>query len=195
MLTPYFVSTFYIAPRFFIYSKFVTRTTSGNVYETPPLQAFIDLLIVYEAGQVSPEVGAATFALARRSLVVGDTLKIEPVWNVPKKVDYANLVRYELIQSADDQTAIEDLLNKGFLSCSGSLMKPSPYQSYPQGEWGMLLIEHRRFFDEIINYCNKLAYNGLLLTKSSFGETSVMAERTAANMPLVMPLLKRLTSS
>ena len=179
MLTPCFVSTFYTAPRFFTYSKFVTKTTSGNVYENPPLQAFIDLLIVDEAGQVSPEVGAASFALARRSLVVGDTLQIEPVWNVPKKVDYANLARYELIRSTDDQTAIEDLLDKGFPSSSGSLMKlaqkASPYQLYPRGERGMLLTEHRRCFDEIIDYCNKLAYNGLLEPKKGSAGNSFLA--------------------
>lgn len=169
MLTPCFVSTFYTAPRFFTYSKFIAKTASGNVFENPPLQAFIDLLIVDEAGQVSPEVGAATFALAKRSLVVGDTLQIEPVWNVPKKVDYANLARYELVPSTDDQAAVEDLLDKGFLSSSGSLMKlaqkASAYQLYPDGERGMLLTEHRRCFDEIIDYCNKLAYNGLLEPK------------------------------
>lgn len=179
MLTPCFVSTFYTAPRFFTYSKFVTKTASGNVYENPPLQAFIDLLIVDEAGQVSPEVGGATFALARRSLVVGDTLQIEPVWNVPKKVDYANLVRYQLIRSADDQAAIDDLLDKGFLSSSGSLMKlaqkASAYQLYPQGERGMLLTEHRRCFDEIIDYCNRLAYNGLLEPKKGSAGNAFVA--------------------
>lgn len=179
MLTPCFVSTFYTAPRFFTYSKFVAKTTSGTVYENPPLQAFIDLLIVDEAGQVSPEVGAATFALARRSLVVGDTLQIEPVWNVPKKVDYANLARYELIRSVDDHTAIEDLLDKGFLSSSGSLMKlaqkASPYQLYLKAERGMLLTEHRRCYDEIIDYCNKLAYNGLLEPKKGSAGNAFLA--------------------
>lgn len=169
MLTPCFVSTFYTAPRFFTYSKFVNKTASGSVFENPPLQGFIDLLIVDEAGQVSPEVGAATFALAKRAVVVGDTLQIEPVWNVPKKVDYANLIRHQLIRSIDDQTAIDDLLNKGFLSSSGSIMKlaqkASPYQLFPRAERGMLLTEHRRCFDEIINYCNTLAYKGLLEPK------------------------------
>ena len=179
MLTPCFVSTFYTAPAFFTYAKFVTKTATGNVYETPPLRAFIDLLIVDEAGQVAPEVGAATFGLAKRSVVVGDTLQIEPVWNVPKKVDYANLARYQIIDSPENQTAIEDLLNKGFLSSSGSIMKlaqkASAYQLYPQGERGMLLTEHRRCFDEIIDYCNKLAYNGLLEPKKGPARNNLFA--------------------
>lgn len=169
MLTPCFVSTFYMAPKYFTYSKFIGKTGSKNVYEAPPLLDFIDLLIVDEAGQVSPEIGAATFALAKQALVVGDTQQIEPVWSVPKKVDHANLHRYKLIDDTNDQTAIGELLQKGFLSSSGSIMKlaqkASHYHLYPETERGMLLTEHRRCFDEIIQYCNNLAYNGLLEPK------------------------------
>ncbi len=166
MLTPCFVSTFYMAPKFFSYSKFIRHDPVKDVYEVPPLLDFIDLLIVDEAGQVSPEIGAATFALAQKALVVGDILQIEPVWNVPKKVDQANLYRYNVINNLSDQKAIEDLYAKGFLCSSGSIMrlaqKTSHYHLQPKQARGMLLTEHRRCFDEIIEYCNKLAYSGLL---------------------------------
>jgi hypothetical protein len=166
MLTPCFVSTFYMTPRFFSYSKFIQVSPGQNTWETPPLLDFVDLLIVDEAGQVSPEIGAATFGLAKKALVVGDILQIEPVWNVPKKVDQANLHRYEVIASLNDQAAIEDFYSKGFLCSSGSIMrlaqKTSCYHLYPKQARGMLLTEHRRCFDEIISYCNNLAYDGLL---------------------------------
>ncbi|PWK77279.1 AAA domain-containing protein [Mucilaginibacter oryzae] len=166
MLTPCLVSTFYMAPRFFSYSKFIQVAPGQNTWETPPLLDFIDLLIVDEAGQVSPEIGAASFALAKKALVVGDILQIEPVWNVPKKVDQANLHRYGVINNLNDQAAIEDLYGKGFLCSSGSIMrlaqKTSYYHLYPKQARGMLLTEHRRCFDEIISYCNNLAYDGLL---------------------------------
>ncbi|QJB40408.1 hypothetical protein HF324_22200 [Chitinophaga oryzae] len=169
MLSPCFVSTFFMAPKFFTYSKLIKGSGSKSVWDTPPLTAFIDLLIVDEAGQVSPEVGAATFALARKAVVVGDTLQIEPVWNVPAKVDHANLFRSRVISDINDQYAIGELLTKGFLSSSGSIMKlaqkATPYQMYQDMERGMMLTEHRRCFDEIITYCNKLAYHGLLEPK------------------------------
>lgn len=169
MLLPCFVSTFYMAPKFISYSKFLREAKPYDIYERPPLTEFVDLLIVDEAGQVSPEVGAATFALAKRALVVGDTLQIEPVCNVPKKVDYANLKRFELIDSENDDETIDELHTKGFLSSSSSIMmlaqKASDYQLNSKSERGMLLIEHRRCFDEIISYCNKLAYHGLLEPK------------------------------
>ncbi|MBS1489082.1 MAG: AAA family ATPase [Bacteroidetes bacterium] len=168
MLTPCFVSTFYMAPKYFSYSKFIKEVDSKKIYEQPPLLDGIDLLIVDEAGQVSPEVGAATFGLAKRAIVVGDTKQIEPVWSVPKKIDHANLFRFDLA-NADDEETIVDLDAKGFFGSSGSIMmlaqKSSAYQLNDKIDRGMLLTEHRRCFDEIIDYCNKLAYGGLLEPK------------------------------
>src|SRR5690606_38591605 len=64
---------------------------------------------------------------------------------------------------------ISDLKDKGFFSSSGSIMKraqkASYYQMSPGMERGMLLTEHQRCFDEIIGYCNKLAYDGMLEPK------------------------------
>lgn len=169
MLSPCFVSTFFMAPKFFTYSKYVKASGSDSIWDTPPLLDFIDLLIVDEAGQVSPEVGAATFALAKKAIVVGDTLQIEPVWNVPAKVDHANLHRYQVITDRNDQASISDLQTKGFLCSACSIMqlaqKSSPYHLFPKMERGMMLTEHRRCFDEIIAYCNRLAYHGLLEPK------------------------------
>ena len=166
MLTPCFVSTFFMAPKRFTYSKAIKNAGKADTWETPPLLECIDLLIVDEAGQVSPEVGAATFALAKRAIVVGDTKQIEPVWNVPQKVDYANLARYELISNKDDEDAIDELNDMGFLGSSGSIMKlaqkSSCYQIDEELDRGMYLTEHRRCFDEIISYCNQLAYGGIL---------------------------------
>jgi superfamily I DNA and/or RNA helicase len=85
---------------------------------------------------------------------------------VPKKVDQANLHRYGVIKDLNDQKTIEDLYSKGFLCSSGSIMrlaqKTSHYHLQPKQARGILLTEHRRCFDEIIEYCNKLAYSGLL---------------------------------
>jgi len=166
MLTPCFVSTFYMAPKFFTYSLFIKDSKTKIKFENPPLINFIDLLIVDEAGQVSPEVGMATFSLAKRSIVVGDVKQIEPIWSVPKKVDIANLSRYGLVSSTKDNKKIEQFLDYGFLGSSGSIMKlaqkSSRFHQSTKLERGMFLTEHRRCYDEIIEYCNKLAYHGLL---------------------------------
>jgi len=46
--------------------------------------------------------------------------------------------------------------------------KASSYHLYPQMDRGMMLIEHRRCFNEIIEFCNTLAYHGLLEAKKGF---------------------------
>ena len=166
MLTPCLVSTFHMAPTFFSYSKHVGNNNEGtSLWDYPPLLEVADTLIVDEAGQVAPEVGVATFALAKKAIVVGDVHQIEPVWSVPGKVDEANLVRAGLLHHEDDPHR-ESLHDYGFLGSSGSLMKlaqkSSAYQLPGYHERGMLLTEHRRCYDEIIAYCNELVYNGLL---------------------------------
>jgi guanylate kinase len=166
MLTPCFVSTFYMAPKFFTYSRYLQKPQNGNHFDNQPLYDFIDLLIVDEAGQTSPEVGVATFALAKRAIVVGDVKQIEPVWNVASKIDIGNLKKCEIINDYDDDIYEKEFDPKGFLASSGSIMSmaqnASTFKEDSFSTKGVLLIEHRRCYDEIISYCNSLAYNGLL---------------------------------
>ncbi|REL39288.1 hypothetical protein DYD21_01395 [Rhodohalobacter sp. SW132] len=84
-LTPCFVSTFYMLPKYF--SHYADSVND-------PLINFADLLIVDEAGQVSPEIGGAGFALARKALVVGDTSQIQPIWGVSKIIGQRKCSKY-----------------------------------------------------------------------------------------------------
>ncbi|KAF2078767.1 DEAD/DEAH box helicase [Flavobacterium sharifuzzamanii] len=168
MLTPCFVSTFYMAPKFFSFFRFFKRGEDGkNIFDTPPLYSFIDLLIVDEAGQVSPEVGTATFSLAKQAVIVGDVKQIEPVWNITNKIDIGNLKKCDIIKSYDDPIYEKEFDPKGFLASTGSIMKmaqnASDIRELDSKEKGVTLVEHRRCFDEIINYCNLLAYDGKLV--------------------------------
>jgi superfamily I DNA and/or RNA helicase len=154
-------------PKFFTYSRFIKTLSDGKPsFEAPSLIGGIDLLVVDEAGQVAPEVGAASFALAKRAIVVGDIKQIEPVWNVPPKVDYSNLIRYGIISGEDDKERIEKLDDSGYLGSSGSIMKLAQkscnFKLNELEERGFLLTEHRRCYDEIIQYCNVLAYHNML---------------------------------
>jgi hypothetical protein len=168
MLTPCFVSTFYMAPKFFSSFKFFKKGEDGkNIFDNPPLYSFIDLLIVDEAGQVSPEVGVATFSLAKQAVIVGDVKQIEPVWNITNKIDIGNLKKCEIIKSYDDLIYEYEFDPKGFLASTGSIMKMAQnacdFKEEGAIEKGVTLVEHRRCYDEIINYCNILAYNGKLI--------------------------------
>ncbi len=153
MLTPCFVSTFYMAPKYFQYIE-------AKTYDAKPMLDYIDLLIVDEAGQVTPEVGGATFSLAKKALVVGDIFQIEPVVSISPLIDRGNLEYHQLIDKTEESH--EKVIDLGITAFEGSVMKvaqkASPYSVRPDTEGGMFLSEHRRCLDGIIEYCNELAY-------------------------------------
>lgn len=158
MLAPCFVSSLHMLPKWF------TGYASGS---EAPMLGEIDLLIIDEAGQVSPEVGAAPLALAKRALIVGDTYQLEPVWGVVRGIDEANARKHEVVGS---MRAYADLTETGRLAADGCLMvmakRASRFASFPDGgeaEGGMFLREHRRCLATIINYCNRLVYGGRLV--------------------------------
>ncbi|MCY4298330.1 MAG: AAA domain-containing protein [Flavobacteriaceae bacterium] len=162
MLTPCYVSTFHMAPKFFSYFRY----DENEAWVNPPLKEFIDVLLIDDASQTTPEVGVPCFSLAKKAVVVGDVKQLEPVWNVPYKIDVANLESNRL--SNGDSNPLEGLYeSKGVLASNGSIMKmaqiATPFKESDVSERGLFLREHRRCYDEIIDYCNTLAYDGKLM--------------------------------
>jgi hypothetical protein len=165
-ITPCAVMTSYMLPSHFSFS----RKIHDNLKKEDYLYDFIDLLIVDEAGQVSPEVAGAGFSLARKALVIGDTLQIPPISELTKSIDVGNLHKGNLISKdqriAEIDKAYKDLQSKGITSDGGSVMKISQNRSkyYPEKELerGLYLYEHRRCYDSIIRFCNELCYKGVL---------------------------------
>lgn len=163
-LTPCVVSTFATLP-----GKMIVRRPAGDGYVDDYLFNFIDLLIVDEAGQVLPEVAGASFALAKKALVIGDTQQIEPIWSVPPRVDIGNLIGTGILSDANQEEGYERIASLGKASSSGSVMHIAQhacrYQDDPDLERGMYLYEHRRCLGEIIGFCNSLCYKNKLLPK------------------------------
>lgn len=157
-IAPCMVSNFHMLPAFFC-------GWMGS--QAMPMWNVIDLLIVDEAGQVSPEIGAPSFALAKRAIVVGDIHQIEPIWNVPEGIDRANAAKFGLIQKWDDVAYLK-IEQDGYTAAKGNLMQMSArachLQKYPDVR-GLMLTEHRRCVPELIAYCNELVYGGRLEPK------------------------------
>jgi len=153
-VSPCLVSNFHMTPDFFI----------GWQGEDMPLWNTIDLLIVDEAGQVSPDVGVGMFALAKRALVVGDTNQIEPVWNTGETTDRSNAVKFGLTAHTKDPR-YDNLAIAGYTTAKGNLMKIAGQSCAVQKHddiRGLLLTEHRRCVPELVAYCNALIYAGRL---------------------------------
>lgn len=166
-LTPLFVATCQSVPRFF-----KVRKSSNGRFADDYLIAECDLIVMDEAGQVSPEIGLAPFFFGKRGLVVGDVFQIEPVWNVySPEIDVQNLELTGLVEHGLDQFQedhFQTLTTAGVLSSSGSLMKMAQRATLfgrNESPPGIMLTEHRRCVDEIIQYCNENVYDGRLEPK------------------------------
>ncbi|NBC30070.1 MAG: AAA family ATPase, partial [Spirochaetes bacterium] len=161
-LTPVFVSTCHSLPKF---ASHFQKDSDGR-WQSKPLSELFDLVVVDEAGQVTPEVGVVPFLFAKCGLVVGDIYQIKPIWSITSSlIDRANLLQHELVRT-DEQ--LEEYRNLGLLCSSGSAMRlaqrVSPFR-YPEDleVAGALLREHRRCVDEIIEFCNVNVYRNRLI--------------------------------
>lgn len=160
-ITPFFISTFHTLPK---YSTYYHPKQDEVFYRN-----LFDLMIIDEAGQVSPEVAIPSFSFAKKLLVVGDIYQIEPIWGVSEKVDFVNAEKYNIISSEDE---FEEYSEKGYLSSSGSVMKIALAKSKfafetedGNKENGVILREHRRCLDSIVSYSNKFIYHKSLILR------------------------------
>jgi energy-coupling factor transporter ATP-binding protein EcfA2 len=153
MLTPCMVNTCFMMPKQFL-------AYDGNAKKNFYMHNFADLLIVDEAGQVSPEIAAPVFSLAKKAIVVGDIYQIPPVWGTSEALDHALAKEAKVVSSKDD---FEKLLNVGLNCHSSSVMTVASNScKYDKYEKGLFLCEHRRCYDEIIDYSNRLVYHNRL---------------------------------
>ncbi|MBS4536990.1 DNA helicase [Clostridium sp. D2Q-11] len=161
MITPCYVMTFYQLPRNFLCYE------GGN--KTNYLYNHIDLLIVDEAGQVSPEIGACSFSLAKKAVIVGDIHQIEPVWGVSRALDKSLAIENNVIENKEHYELLEELgLNASNSSIMKVASKACKYKKFNRR--GLFLSEHRRCYNEIISYCNELVYEGNLKPMRGLGE-------------------------
>lgn len=177
MVCPCLIMTFFMLSKKFLGYKYDEKV---NEY----LYNFIDLLIADEAGQTSPEIAIASFALAKKAVVVGDDKQIPPVWGISHALDVTLAFENKVISSTSEFKILE---TNGLNTSQSSLMRVASlscqYDKY--GEPGLFLSEHRRCYNEIIDYSNKLLYNNHLvplrgLSKSrlpSMGYHNISVER------------------
>ena len=163
MLTPCMVSTLFTLPRHMTGSAY----EEGKGFTEHYLKGLIDLLIIDEAGQTLPEICGASLALAKKSLVIGDVQQIAPISSIPTPVDAANLVENGLLAQDHTEEDLAQVRALGIMSSAGSAMQVAQavckYHTEMELSRGLYLLEHRRCYDEIIEYCNVLCYKGRLV--------------------------------
>lgn len=158
MLAPVFVTTSYSAP------KLMRCADNSRAFNY--LYGAAELLIIDEAGQGTSEIGACTFAFAKRAIVVGDTQQLKPVWNVISSVDILIHKKLEL------SLTLDEMKEKGLLMSTGSimLMAQSSTAFYDEHREipGVMLTNHYRCRGPIIEICNEMVYaGGLTVVKAT----------------------------
>ena len=151
MLTPTFVSTVYMAPKFF-----------QDRIENKPI---IDVLIIDEAGQVLPEEGAIVASLAKSIIPIGDTKQLKPYSLIPASLDKIQLDESKISKKLG--LSYDSLVESGYTSAKGSLMQLAKTCCPIKDDYGpgASLNEHRRSVPKIVKFCNELSYNGRLIPK------------------------------
>ena len=152
-ITPCFVSTGHS-----IFNTLKYYFNSTNL----PLFSYIDYLITDESGQISPELGAIGFLLAKRAIVVGDLYQLQPVYTMSGAVRDKAIYEIYCGKNKGDY----DFEIQPFNCHSGSVMKiannNSNFWEFPELERGLYLLEHRRCPVEIIELSNELIYKNKL---------------------------------
>lgn len=138
-----------------------------------------DLIIVEEAGQMTPEFAASLMTLGRNALFIGDTLQLEPIWAVPSNVDAGNIALY--FGEEEDGQPLMRHKHCGNTSSMSSAMSAAQYLSAVtftgMPARGMMLREHYRCHRDIIEFSDKLCYmNKLVCCKPQSTADSVYAD-------------------
>ncbi|MBY3158331.1 hypothetical protein HFO56_39215 [Rhizobium laguerreae] len=158
LLYPVFAGTVFKIASLFSYSASAFRP-----FQDKSLIGEIDLLVLDEAGQISPHKGMPMLALAKKAVVVGDTKQLQPVSGISVDLD-----RISLSQHYADDT-VNALCGSGYDVAEGSMMKIAQlhtrFTSPETDQPGMLLNEHFRCSEPIIKICNRMAYRGRLIPK------------------------------
>lgn len=157
MLTPCLVSTLHNVANCFRF-----QVPHGEDPNHSHLLSVIDLLVIDEAGQASPELAGAALLLARRAAVVGDLKQLAPIWN------HNDLSEVAIAASVGGFDQINALRQSRRSVADGSVLAAARMVSRwrEDDDLGITLRYHYRCRPSIIGYCNALCYERKLVAQT-----------------------------
>lgn len=138
-----------------------TTFASAENFLSDIKQDELGLLIIDEAGQATPQSALGVLWRAKKAIVVGDPLQIEPVSNVPK----------ELMKRFADEYDLPPSYRTPDISVQIFADRANPYGGYRtvnnETEWlGCPLLVHRRCINPMFEISNEVAYDNKMFLKS-----------------------------
>ena len=123
-------------------------------------------VLIDEAGQAAPQLAAGAIWRARRTVVVGDPLQLEPVVTLPWGGQHALLRRFRVAEEwAPSRTSVQRLADRTALH--GTWL-PAVLPDGPGPVWvGTPLRVHRRCDQPIFAISNRIAYDGMMVYGTS----------------------------
>ncbi len=109
----------------------------------------IGLLILDESGQICPETGFFSLLLAKKALVVGDSMQLEPI--------------HSISENEDDKLIKKNRMKDFFKSSQGNFMNMADTAA----DYSTCLLEHYRCHSDIIAISNELCYQNKLVPKTT----------------------------
>jgi hypothetical protein len=115
-------------------------------------------LLIDEVGQATPQMAAGALWRARRAIVVGDPLQLEPVVTLPFTAQQALRRHFDVAETwLPQRTSVQRLADQ-----------TNPYGTYLPGEDGQVWVGaplrvHRRCDEPMFTISNQVAYDGLMV--------------------------------
>ena len=169
MAFPVMVSTLYSAPKFF------------STRDKEPLVEAVDLVIIDEGGQASPELALPTVAIGKKLVVMGDESQTEPIWAMSEDMDKENAATSEITGYRD----YNELRDAG-ISAYGTSIQARAYAADTTGHKrlddagkvagaGITLTNHRRSCAPIMEVFNRISYQGRLRCAREMNERALQS--------------------
>lgn len=119
-------------------------------------------LFIDEAGQAAPQMGVGAIWRAKRTVVVGDPLQLEPVVTLPWGGQQALLHQFGVGDEwAPGRTSVQQVADR--LAHYGTAL-PGGIPDSSERVWvGSPLRVHRRCDEPMFSICNQIAYDGLMV--------------------------------
>lgn len=133
-------------------------------------------LLIDEAGQVTPQAAVCGIVRAKRTIVVGDPLQLEPVFTLPARI----------VDALEDRLDVSSQWNPRRASCQALSDRANRYGTLIQDKWvGAPLRVHRRCIEPMFSVANEISYENMMVygTEPSANESQWLGPSCWVDVP------------